>query len=568
MTFPSSRSLGLVATLLLACGMAADATAQTTLTTELVASGFSNALEARSLPGDDRIFVVEQNQADIHIIDASGAVLPTPFLDLTGKVQTGGERGLLGLAFHPDYETNGYFYVNYTRGNPNRTIVERYSVSTTNPNVADASSGFQILSFPQPQSNHNGGCLRFGPDGYLYIGTGDGGGAGDSSCNAQNPGTYLGKMLRIDVDGGSPYAVPATNPYVSTPGFLPEIWGVGLRNPWRYGFDPLTGELFIGDVGQSSREEVNVVPASDGPFNFGWKMMEGTTCFGTGGCPGGILPCNNAALTDPVTEYPHTGPFGGPCSITGGEVMRDCSIPGLFGTYFYADYCSAQIFSFDYTGGVVSGLVERTGELAPGGGLSINTITSFGVDGDGAVLIVDGAGNGNGEVYRIVAASQPTFADCDGNGKEDGCEILLDPSLDLDGDGVLDSCSTCGYSTYGVGASPVNLLTLSGAGTGAIGTSAQFVTSAAPTGAQAAFVFVSLGQANVPAVGGVGLVNLNLVIQTLLAPIFSGTGTATAPIPNAPAFVGLSVYVQSAVPDGTQPLGWVLSNGLKLDICP
>ena len=563
MTFPIQRVLGLAAPLLLACGMAAESSAQTTLTTELVASGFSAPVEAIG-HADGRIFVVEQNTADIRIIGPLGGVLATPFLDLTGKVQTGGERGLLGLAFHPDYDNNGYFYVNYTKGSPNRTIVERYTVSAGNKNIADPTSALEILSFPQPQSNHNGGCLRFGSDGYLYIGTGDGGGAGDTSCNAQNPGLMLGKMLRIDVDGGTPYAVPPGNPFIGTAAYLPEIWAVGLRNPWRYAFDPLTGELYIGDVGQSDLEEVDVVPAGDGGYNFGWKIMEGTSCYGTGGCPSGVLPpCGDASLTMPVTEYAHSGPFGGPCSITGGEVMRDCKIPELFGTYFYADYCSNQIWSFDYTTGSVVNHVERTAELAPGGGLSINSITSFGVDGDGSVLIVDA---GNGEIFRIIAASQPPFADCDLNGKEDNCEIAMDPSLDLDGNGTLDSCESCGYAVYGVGASPVNYMSLNGSGGTSVGSATAFVTTGVVTGP--VLDFVSLAQDNFPVVGGVGLVNQGLNILTLVAPSVGGTATVNTVIPNDPAFAGLAIYVQSAAPDAGQPAGWGLSNGLELIICP
>ena len=567
MTFPIQRAFGFAAPLLLAFGMAADSSAQTTLTTELVAGGFSNPLEAIGLPGDDRIFVVEQNQADIHIIDGSGSVLPTPFLDLTGKVQTGGERGLLGLAFHPDYANNGYFYVNYTRSSPNRTVIERYQVSA-NPNVANAASGLQLLSYSQPFSNHNGGCLRFGPDGYLYIGTGDGGSGGDPQCYAQNPNSMLGKMLRIDVDGAAPYGIPADNPWASGGSGLPEIWAVGLRNPWRYSFDSLTGDLYIGDVGQNSIEEVDwlptVPPPVNKPYNFGWKMMEGNNCFGTGSCVSGTFPpCNDPSLVDPVGQYAHTGPFGGPCSITGGEVSRDAKIPGTFGTYFFADYCSAQIWSFELVGGVMTNFQERTSELAPGGGLSINTITSFGADGDGSVLICD---FGGGEIYRIKAASQPALNDCDSNGKEDSLEILMDPNLDLNGNGVLDSCEGCGYSAYGVGAAPANYMTLAGSGGSGVGTTAQFVTTGVVSGP--VFTAISLAQDNFPLFGGTGLVNLVLTIQIGVTPAVGGQAVYSVPIPADPAMAGLSVYTQSGAPDAGQPGGWGLSNGLKLDVCP
>lgn len=567
MTFPVltrlKRALGLAAPIVLACSFSGAADAQTTLTTELVANGFQKPVEAIGNP-DGRIFVVEQNSGLIRIIGPAGGVLATPFLNIKSKIKSSGnEEGLLGLAFHPDYENNGFFYVNYTASGPNRTVVERYSVSATDKNIADPTSGAQIIAFNQPFSNHNGGCLRFGSDGYLYIATGDGGSANDPQCNAQNPGSFLGKMLRLDVDSGLPYTVPPSNPFVTTAGYLPEIWAIGLRNPWRFGFDSLNGDMYIGDVGQSTREEVNVSGPGNGGFNYGWKIMEGVNCFQTGNCPVGTFPpCNNPALTLPATDYGHSGPFGGPCSITGGEVSRDCSIPGFFGTYYYADYCSDQIFSFEYVGGVVTNHVQRTAELAPGGGLSLSSITSFGVDGDGAVLIVDQGG----EIFRIIAASQPALADCDGNGMDDTCEIAVQPTLDMNGNGILDSCEGCGFSTYGVGASPVNYMTLAGAGGTGLGGAAQFVTTGVLTGP--VFDFVSLAQANAPIVGGVGLVNLGLVILTGVAPAAGGTAVYNAPIPTDPTLAGLSVYIQSAAPDSAQPGGWGLSNGLQLTLCP
>lgn len=552
-----------------ACALSVTpASAQTPLTTELVVSGLVKPLEAISPLGDSRIFIVEQNSGKIRIFDGT-TLLATPFANVKSKIlSSGNEQGLLGLAFHPNYSVpgavgEGEFFVNYTASGPNRSVVERYSVSAGNPDLADPASGQVILTTSQPFSNHNGGCIRFGQDGYLYIGFGDGGSAGDPSCNAQNPGTMLGKMLRIDIDGGVPYAIPPSNPFLTTPGYLPEIWSLGLRNPWRYSFDALTGELFIGDVGQGQREEVDVVGPGAGGFNFGWKIMEGINCFSSSACPGVVPACMDPVLTMPVTDYSHGGAFGGSCSITGGEVYRGCAIPDLFGTYFYADYCSNNIFSFDFAGGVMGNPTDRTSELAPGGGMSINSITTFGVDGQGAVLIVDQGG----EIYRIIAAVPPVIGDCDGNGLDDTCEITMNPSLDGNGNGILDVCEpSCGFSTYGVGVSPVNYIALNGGGSSSIGGLAQAVS----TGVVGTTVFnlVSLAQASTPIFGGVALVNQGLTLISAVTPAAGGTSTWNVPIPLDPTIVGLNVYFQSGSPDLTQPQGWGLSNGLKLTVCP
>ncbi len=544
-----------------------SSSAQTPLTTELVVNGLAKPVEAIGMPGDPRIFIVEQNTALIRIFDGTN-LLATPFLNIKSKTLTSGnEEGFLGLAFHPNYSVagavgEGAFFVNYSATNPRRSVIERYQVSAANPNIADATSGQVLLTISQPFSNHNGGCLRFGPDGFLYIGTGDGGSANDPFCNAQNPTVLLGKMLRIDIDGASPYAIPAGNPYTGNPAKLDEIWSVGLRNPWRFSFDGLTGEQFIGDVGQGAREEVDIAAGGIPGLNFGWKIMEGLNCFSTSACPGSVAVCNDPSFQPPVTQYNHGG-FGGGCSITGGEVYRGCKIPDLFGTYFYADYCSNIITSFDYVGGTVNNMATRTSELAPGGGLSINSITSFGRDGDGEILIVDQGG----EIYRIIAAVPPVISDCDSNGKDDTCEIIMTPSLDGNGNGILDSCEpSCGFSTYGVGVSPTNYLTLAGGGSSSVGA----VTQAVTTGALGTVVFnsVSLAQANLPALGGVLLVNQALTVFQALTPVVGGTSSWSVSIPANPALIGLSVYFQSGSPDALMPSGWGLSNGLKLTICP
>jgi glucose/arabinose dehydrogenase len=402
-----------------------------------IATGFNKPLWVGAPAGDTRLFVVEQTTADIKIIK-SGVVQGTLFLDLTSKVNaSGNERGLLGMAFSPNYANDGFFYVHYTAGaSPGTSVVERYSVSA-NPDVASLASGTIVLQQAQPFSNHNGGHLAFGADGYLYIGYGDGGSANDPQCNAQKNTTWLGKMLRIDVSS-LPYTVPATNPWSSpTDGILDEIWAFGLRNPWRYSFDSSTGDLYIADVGQNSVEEVDVEPAGVGGRNYGWKMLEGNSCLGSSsGCTVAPPPCGSAVYTAPIQTYTHSSG----CSITGGHVYRGCALPSLAGTYFYADYCSASIWSLKWNGaGGFTNFTNQTATLAPGGGLAIGSITSFGTDGFGEVYIVDqGTTATTGEIYKIVPVVTPT--DCDGNTHSDACEIAAAPYKDLDLNGQLDLC--------------------------------------------------------------------------------------------------------------------------------
>ncbi|MCZ6598647.1 MAG: PQQ-dependent sugar dehydrogenase [Planctomycetota bacterium] len=377
------------ATLFVASATPADA--QTPLTTVRVASGLSSPLFVTSPEGDPRLFIVEQH-GRIKIL-TDGAVLATPFLDIDAKVLGSGERGLLGLAFHPDYSTNGFFYVSYS-DNAGDTILERYSVSA-NPDLADDTSGVHILFVDQPFSNHNGGGIHFGPDGMLYLALGDGGSGGDPGCRSQKGDTLLGKLLRLDIDGGLPYAIPPDNPYVGDPRNLDEIWARGLRNPWRWSFDRETGDLWIGDVGQGAKEEISFTAASStGGENYGWKIMEGFNCFSTAACPPTVPSCGDSSLTLPVHDYTHASG----CSVTGGYVYRGSQIPDLQGTYFFADYCSARIWSFEFDGVSMSNFQERTSELAPGGGLTINLPASFGEDADGNLYICDLGG----EVFQIV----------------------------------------------------------------------------------------------------------------------------------------------------------------------
>ena len=327
---------------------------------------------------DPRLFIVEQ-EGRIRIVK-NGQLPATPFLDITGSVGAGGERGLLSVAFHPSYATNGYFYVDYTDNNGD-TRIERYTVGP-NPDIADVASAKLILFIAQPYSNHNGGHVTFGPDGMLYIGMGDGGSGGDPQNRAQNPDSLLGKLLRIDVDHGDPYAIPAGNPF-ATGGGAPEIWALGLRNPWRFAFDRAAGLLYIADVGQDLWEEVSVAPAGQGGLNYGWRIMEGLHCFNP-------TSCSSTGLVQPVVEYSHANG----CSITGGFVYRGTRAPSLVGQYFYSDYCSGWMRSFSYANGAV------TGQTSWSLNVSLGNVLSFGED-SARELYVLSAGGG---VYRIAPA--------------------------------------------------------------------------------------------------------------------------------------------------------------------
>jgi len=354
------------------------------LTTQRVVGGLASPVDLQVPPGDRaRLFVVEQ-AGRIRII-RNGAVAAT-FLDITGRVGSGGERGLLGLAFHPRYAENGRFFVNYT-DHAGDTHVSEFRASPGS-DAADAGSERELLFVAQPFANHNGGGLAFGNDGRLYIGLGDGGSGGDPFRNGQNLATPLGKILRIDVDGAAPFAVPTDNPFVNTPGAFPAVWAYGLRNPWRFSFDRATGDLLIGDVGQDAFEEVDVGLASRrGGENYGWNVTEGNHCFRP---PAG---CSTTGQTLPVVEYPHADG----CSVTGGTVYRGCRMPGYQGTYFYGDYCSDFVRSFRLENGRAVDQRDWTATLGRG----VDALSSFGVDADGEVYILDHTG----EVYKIVPAS-------------------------------------------------------------------------------------------------------------------------------------------------------------------
>jgi len=353
-----------------------------------VAAGFTNPVFISNAgDGSDRLFIVEQ-PGFIRILK-NGTFLGTPFLDIHSIIKSGGEQGLLALAFHPSYKTNGIFFVAYTApragdATGSNLVLEKFSVSANNSDLADANSGVILLIISHPiNSNHNGGTLAFGKDGYLYWSTGDGGSGGDPPNNAQQLNNLLGKLLRIDVNSGSPYGIPSSNPFYSNidPNVKKEIWAYGLRNPWRVSFDDLTHDLYIGDVGQSTREEVDFQPAnSTGGENYGWRIMEGSTCYNP---PSG---CDQVGKVQPITEYSHS--LG--CSITGGYVYRGLNFPSLTGYYFYGDYCSGRFFSL-YKDSILG---WKSAQLLD----TPYTISTFGEDEQGELYLADYS---TGKLYNI-----------------------------------------------------------------------------------------------------------------------------------------------------------------------
>lgn len=400
-------------------------------TTVRIASALSSPIYFTQAPGDtSRFFIVEQ-RGRIKILQ-NGQILDSAFLNVDPISTCCNERGLLGLAFHPNYQSNGYFYINYTDLSGN-TVIARYSV-TGDPNIADPGSAVTIKTYTQPETNHNGGCMQFGTDGMLYIASGDGGGGNDQHGtigNGQNVNTLLGKILRLDVDTTSPY-VPADNPFVGLASHREEIWAYGVRNPWRFSFDKLTGDMYMGDVGQDSREEINFEPDSAvGGRNYGWRCMEGAFCTGLTGCT-----CNGPTLTLPIHEYPHQVNCQ---SITGGYVYRGCAIPELYGHYFFAEYCSGQIWSFRYNGATKTDSTEWTADFTPGGGLEINNIPSFGQDHLGELYLCEYGGGvvGQGAIYKIVP---DVLVDCDSNIVSDSCEIVAGLKPDANANWIPDGC--------------------------------------------------------------------------------------------------------------------------------
>lgn len=356
-----------------------------TLTTERVVDGLARPIAAAHAgDGSGRLFLVQQG-GSVRVL-TGGQLLAQPFLSI--PVSCCGERGLLGLAFHPDYASNGFFYVSYTDGQGD-SVVSRFEVSA-DPNRADPTSEVVLLRVAQPESNHNGGHLAFGPDGYLYVALGDGGGGGDQHGtigNGQELGTLLGKILRIDVDSATtPYGIPATNPFVARPNSRPEIWAYGLRNPWKFSFDRETGDLWIGDVGQGNWEEIDFQPRSSrGGENYGWRRMEGRHCFNP------ATNCQQAGMVLPVLEYDHSQG----CSVTGGYRYRGPQSL-LRGVYFYADFCTGRLWGATKRCGRGAGW--RTSELAR---LPFN-VTSFAEGENGEVFVVE-YDTSDGGLHRLVA---------------------------------------------------------------------------------------------------------------------------------------------------------------------
>lgn len=351
------------------------------LALEPFSSGFTRPVSMANA-GDSRIFVVEQSGI-IRIMDSSGSVNAEPFLDMQSKVRSGGEMGLLGLAFHPDYSETGYFFVNYTTDGP-RTNISRYSVSLTDPDRADPESEVVLLTFNQPYENHNGGDIRFGPDGMLYIATGDGGSGGDPQNNSQNLASMLGKILRIDVNNGDPYSVPGDNPFINEADVQKEIWAFGLRNPWRISFDRETGDLWIADVGQNSYEEINFQSAlSPGGENYGWRCYEALHEYN-------FSECTVAGdYVFPVFEIDQN--LTGACSVTGGFVYRGSKFPSMTGAYLLTDYCSGQFWSILDSAGI---WVAKDQGSFPG-----HYFSCFGEDQEGEIYV---AALSDGEIFRLI----------------------------------------------------------------------------------------------------------------------------------------------------------------------
>ncbi len=446
--------------------VAGDASAQQ-LATQTVAAGITQPTYVTAPPGDDdRLFVVTLQRfgfGNIRVVNLRTNTLVPTFYLTVGPVGTGAEQGMYAMAFHPRFMENGYFYITYTAPavagqTAGDLFLYRYRATNGNPlaSTADPASAQLILRVRQPESTHNGGWIGFGPDGYLYVVTGDGGNANDTNGgnslppfhtpgigNAQDlTDNLLGKVLRLDVDGpdaqpgtadddGFPandekyYHIPPTNPYVGTVN-TPEIWANGMRNPWRCSFDRLTGDFWSGDVGQADREEINRNINNAPGLNYGWRCMEGTRCTGLAGCT-----CNDASLTLPFYEYDHTQG----CAVVGGYVYRGGQIPWLRGTYFYTDFCSAQIKSFRPVGNAVTELTDRTVELDPPGPGSWITLTSFGEDARGDLYIVDLNGT---RISRIVEPGP--IIDCNTNGRGDRGDIAAGVSQDRNNDGIPDEC--------------------------------------------------------------------------------------------------------------------------------
>ncbi|MEC3876870.1 PQQ-dependent sugar dehydrogenase [Chryseobacterium salviniae] len=347
---------------------------------EEFATGFTAPVEITHA-NDSRVFVVQQNGI-IKIVQPNGIVNSSNFLNISSKITYGGERGLLGLAFHPQYAVNGYFFVYYNDTSGNITVA-RYTRSS-NPDVADAATEKIILNQPKPFSNHNGGSIHFAPDGYLWIVTGDGGSGGDPNNNGQNKNSLLGKLLRLDINSTGPYNIPPGNPFVGTDGAY-EVWAYGLRNAWKFNFDTVSGNVMIADVGQENIEEINKMPITQAGINYGWRCYEGNDPYNTSGCAA------QSTMTFPVAVYDHSG---GKCSITGGYVYRGTQYPALQGKYIFADYCSTQI-----------GIMNSDNSITWSAAFSGNNFSTFGINSQNELFV---AAVNNGKIFRVTTSTLGT----------------------------------------------------------------------------------------------------------------------------------------------------------------
>ena len=367
--------------------LAIDTAPAQTLPLASVATGLSRPTDiVNAGDGSGRLFIAQRDGTVRFLRD--GVLQAGAFLDVRTLIASGDERGLLGLAFHPRFATTRFVYVNYTRKGDGATVIARYRVPPETPDAADPASAAILLTVPQPYANHNGGALRFGPDGLLTIGMGDGGSGNDPQNRAQDPNSLLGKMLRIDVDSAFPYAIPPGNPFADGALGRPEIWATGLRNPWRYAFDPRNGDLWIADVGQEQWEEVDFVPAGAPPPNFGWRVLEGNRCTGLGGG----APCGSTSYTSPVLQYSHDEG----CSITGGEVNLGTALPETRGSYLFADFCNGKVWA-----AIGSSATGYTRRFLGTTGFQVST---FGRDEAGEVYLAD---YGSGAIHRLGSAEPP-----------------------------------------------------------------------------------------------------------------------------------------------------------------
>lgn len=516
--------------------LAQSAIAQTPLQLQPVASGLTAPVLVTAPRGDlARVFVAE-HPGRIRIIK-NGVLLATPFLDLSAIVQNFGESGFLGLAFHPSYATNGRFFVFYNSHPWPQGYLRRFTVSAGNPDVADPSTDTAVLDVPLTFGNHNGGMLAFGPDGMLYLSLGDGGGSGgdDPLNHAQRGDTLLGKMLRLDVDNPQPplaYGIPANNPFAGPGDPLDEIWAFGFRNPWRFSFDRLTGDLYIADVGGREEEVDFQAAASPGGRNYGWSCMSGVQCNNLPVCT-----CFSPALTNPVFSYDGWTASG---AIIGGYVYRGVAIPDLRGTYFFGDYVRHQVWSLRYDGTAVTQLTNRTAELAPPAPFPPLAVSAFGEDGFGELHVCDLAGT----VYKIVPVTPVVVGVASYGTGTPGCS---GPHL-------------LGAVNSPVLGNPAFTLRCTNAPASSLGLLA-FAAAPDVAGSDPGLGFIAHLQ-----------VSSLLLLATMISDN-TGVGSFAFPIPPSPSLIGASLHTQalwlwSPAVCTPSPFGWSSSSGLTFTLQP